>query len=136
MAAQLTDEARSFLQEKRFAVLATIDPDCMPQQSTIWYELQGDVIMMNTARGRVKDRNLLRDPRASICVEDGYRHVTVSGPVTLIDEQETAQADIKRLAALNHGAERAEERVRDQFSKQQRVTILLKVERVVEYGLD
>ena len=34
-----------------------------------------------------------------------------------------------------HGAERAEEQVRDQFSKQQRVTILLKVERVVEYGL-
>ena len=135
MATRLTDEARAFLQAKRFAVLATINRDCTPQQSTIWYELQGDEITMNTARGRVKERNLRRDPRASVCVEDGYTHVTLSGPVTLIDDQEIAQADIKRLSTLNHGPKRAEEQVRDQFSRQQRVTIRMRIERVVLYGL-
>ena len=94
----LTDEARAFLAEKRFAVLATINQDGTAQLTTMWYELQGDEIMMNTKVGRAKERNLRRDPRISICVEDGYRYVTVSGTARLIDDQPTAQADIRRLA--------------------------------------
>jgi PPOX class probable F420-dependent enzyme len=87
---------------------------------------------MNTAAGRVKHRNLLRDPRASICVVDGYRWVTISGQVTLNDDQAVAQADIKRLAIRYHGQEKGEQQARESFSKQQRVTIRLKIERVVE----
>jgi PPOX class probable F420-dependent enzyme len=135
MSDTLPDNARRFLEARRFASLATINPDCTPQQSTIWYELDGDEILMNTARGRVKDRNLRRDPRASVCVEDGYAYVTISGHVRLNDDQEVAQTDIKRLAVLNHGPEKGEEQSRNQFSKQERVTVRLKIERVVLYGL-
>jgi PPOX class probable F420-dependent enzyme len=136
MTKSLSEEARRFLQEQRFGVLATINRDGTPQQSTVWYELQGDEIMMNTRRGRLKDRNLLRDPRCSLCVEEGYRYVTVRGRAALIDDQATAQADIKRLSIHNHGPDKAERQVRDQFSREERVTIRLPLDRVSEYGLE
>jgi PPOX class probable F420-dependent enzyme len=137
MADKLTAEQRAFLQEKRFGVLATIDPDGVPQQSVIWFELQGDQeILMNTKRGRRKDRNLVRDGRASICFEDSYRYLTVSGPVTLEDDQQVAQADIERLATRYTGPETAQQRMRDQFSKEERITVRLRIEHVYSEGFD
>jgi PPOX class probable F420-dependent enzyme len=130
--AELTPAAQAFLSERRFAALATINRDGTPQQSTMWYELDGETILMNTALGRVKYRNLVRDPRASICVVDGYRWVTISGTVELNDDQTVAQADIKRLAIRYHGPEKGEKQARENFSRQQRVTIRLKMERIVE----
>jgi len=135
MTAELSEAARGFLEARRFAVLATINRDSTPQQSIVWYELQGDEIMMNTRRGRVKDRNLRRDPRCSICIDDGYRYLTIRGSVRLIDDQAVAQPDIKRLSERYHGAEKAEEQMRDQFSKEERVAIRLTPERVEEYGI-
>jgi PPOX class probable F420-dependent enzyme len=132
---QLSEEARTFLNEPRFGVLATINADGTPQQSTVWYELQGDEIMMNTKRGRLKDRNLRRDPRASLCVEDGDRYLTLRGSVTLIDDQAVAQPDIERLAVRYDGRAKAEEQVRDQFAREERVTIRLRLEHIHEYGL-
>ena len=71
---QLSEDVRTFLEEARFAVLGTVNANGSPQQTVMWYELRGDIVMMNTLRGRKKDRNLLRDPRASLCVEDGFFH--------------------------------------------------------------
>jgi PPOX class probable F420-dependent enzyme len=133
MPAQLSAEARAYLSERRFAVLATINADGTPQLTTMWYELQGDEIMMNTKANRLKDRNLRRDPRVALCVEDGYRYVTLTGTVRLIDDQATAQADIKHLATIYDGADKAEQQMRDQFSREQRVTIRLTIERVSEH---
>lgn len=129
---RLSDKARAFLQEKRFAVLATINQDGTPQLTTMWYDLQGDEIMMNTKVGRAKEHNLRRDQRIAICVEDEYHYVTLSGTAQLIDDQPTAQADIKRLAERYHDPEKAARMVHDQFSHEQRMTLRLKIERVVE----
>jgi len=115
-------------------VLATINPDCTPQQSAIWFDLDGDEILMNTKRGRLKDRNLVRDPRCSLCVEDEYRYLTLRGGVTLIADQSVAQPDIRRLATRYDGAERAEEQMRDQFSKEERVTIRMRIEQIYGEG--
>ncbi len=131
--ATLSDTGRAFLGEQRFASLATINKDGTPQQTVMWYELQGDEIMMNTAHGRLKDRNLARDPRISICIEDGQRFVTLRGAVTLNDEIETAQADIKRLAARYSGAEQAEKSAAN-FRKEHRITLRMKIEGVMERG--
>jgi PPOX class probable F420-dependent enzyme len=119
----------------RFGVLATINRDGTPQQSVVWYDLQGDDILMNTRRGRLKDRNLVRDPRCSLCVEEENEYVTVRGTVTLIDEQERAQADIHRLAVRYDGPESADRQMRDQFSREERFTIILHPEKIEEYGI-
>ena len=131
--ATLSSQARAFLNEKRFAVLATINPDGAVQQTTMWYLLEGDTIVMNTKAGRLKERNLRRDPRISICVEDGYNYVTISGTVELIDDPEISQRDIHRLAVRYHGEGKAAQQMTEQFSKEQRVTLHLKCERVHEY---
>lgn len=132
----LTDAVRAFLQEKRFAVLATINPDGSPQQTIMWYELQGDEILMNTRDGRVKSGNFRRDPRASICVEDGYRGVTIQGRARLVEDPQTAQADIRRLAVLNHGPEEGNSMADTSFAKQRRITIRLPIEHVIPHGFD
>lgn len=128
----LEDNVREFLNERRFAVLATVGADGLPQQTVMWYELEDDAILMNTARGRLKDKLLQRDARASICVEDGYRYVTIAGRVTLNDDQAVAQADIARLARRYEGAQ-ADTRIAN-FQKQVRVTIRLGIERVLTNG--
>jgi PPOX class probable F420-dependent enzyme len=135
MTSQLSQAARRYLEEKHFAVLATINRDGTPQQSTVWYIVEDEFIMLNTKRGRLKDRNLVRDPRASACIANGYTYVTIRGRATLIDDQAIAQPDIKRLSTRYHDAEKAELQMRDQFSKEERITILLSIDRVDEYGI-
>jgi PPOX class probable F420-dependent enzyme len=132
----LSDGARAFLQEKRFAVLATIGADSLPQQTVMWYELRGDTIVMNTKVGRLKDRLLRRDPRASICVEDGQRFVTIAGPIQFAEDEATAQEDIRRLAVRYDGEDEGNRQARESFSAQQRVSLYLATERVLERGFD
>lgn len=132
----LSDAARSFLAEERFAVLATIGSDGLPHQTVMWYELRGDDIIMNTAAGRVKDRNLQREARVSICVEDGYRFVTISGVIEMNDDQIAAQEDIRRLAIRYHGQQAGENQSREMFSKQHRITLRLPIGQIIEHGLD
>ncbi|HEX8982038.1 MAG TPA: PPOX class F420-dependent oxidoreductase [Ktedonobacterales bacterium] len=129
----IDDKVRAFLEEKRFAVLATINEDGLPHQTVMWYELRGDHIMMNTKVSRVKHNNLSRDSRISICVEDGYRFVTISGVAQLNDDQAVGQADIHALAVRYHGEEEGA-RQAEQFAKQQRVTILLPLSHVIVSG--
>jgi PPOX class probable F420-dependent enzyme len=132
MPSTLSEKARAFLQERHFAVLATLNKDGTPQLTTMWYLLQGDTIMMNTKAGRIKDHNMKRDPHIAICVEDGYNYVTISGTVTMIEDQETAHQDIFRLAVRNHGEQKAKRQMEEQFSKEQRITLHLSLENIIE----
>ena len=133
---QLREDVRTFLGEERFAVLATVNADGSPQQTVMWYELRGETIVMNTLRGRKKDKNLTRDPRASLCFEDGFRYVTLEGVIELIEDPETAQADITALAGRYHDADEAEKMAREMFAPQERITLLLHVDRVDIHGFD
>ena len=134
--AVLTDAMRAFLDERRFAVLATINADGTPQLTVMWYELRGDTIVMNTKRGRKKDRNLTRDPRASLCVEDGFRYLTLEGVIEIVEDPATAQADIAALARRYHDPDEAERMAREVFTPQERVTLLLHIERADVHGFD
>lgn len=134
MAVKLSEKARAYLQELRFAVLATINQDGTPQLTTMWYILEDDgTITMNTKVGRAKERNMRRDPRISICIEDGYDFLTINGTVEMIDDQEIAQHDIYRLSARYHGEAKARRQMEEQFSKETRVSLRLKPEHVIEY---
>ena len=134
MVVDLSEKARAYLQELRFAVLATINQDGTPQLTTMWYLLEDEgSILMNTKVGRAKERNMRRDPRISICIEDGYDFITINGTVELIDDPEIAQHDIYRLSARYHGEEKAKQQMREQFSKETRVSLRLKPERVIEH---
>ncbi len=131
---RLTDELRDFLAAPRFAVLATLDPQGLPRQSVMWYDLLDErTVLMNTAEGRAKLADLRHRPWASLCVPDGYRYVTLCGPVELVEDQDRAQADIARLAVRYVGPEEAAQWI-PQFRQQRRVTVLLRIERVLAHG--
>ena len=130
----LTPEQREFLEEKRFAVVGTVNPDGSPHLAVMWYLLDGDDIVVNSAQGRLKDRNLAADPRMSVLIADGYRFVRLDGRAKIDHDQTTAQADIRRLAVLNYGAAKADEAMRDRFSKQHRITYRLPIRRMYADG--
>ena len=133
---QLSDDVRTFLEEPRFAVLATLNANGGPQQTVMWYELRGDTIVMNTRRGRKKDRNLIRDPRASVCIEDEFRYVALEGSIEIVDVPAIGQADIAALARRYHDPVKAEKMAREEFALQERVTLVLHVDHADVHGFD
>lgn len=118
------ENARAFLAENRFAVVATVDPGGAPHQAVVWYRLDGDEIVVNSAEGRRWPANLRRDPRIHFLVEDDYRYVGTRGVVTVIDDQAVAQADIAEMARRYHAHEpaTAEALIRDRFEQQRRIS--------------
>lgn len=133
---RIREDVRAFLDEVRFGVLATVNTDGSPQQTVMWYEVRGETVVMNTLRGRSKDRNLRRDPRASLCVEDGQRYVALSGSIAFVDDAKIGQADIAALARRYEGEAAAAEMVKSTFSKQHRVSLILQIDGIDAHGFD
>lgn len=132
---ELTQAERDFLQEPRFAVLGTMNENGSAHLTVMWYALEGDEIMFNTAAGRKKRENLTRDPRASLIVPDGYRFVRVDGTVRVIDEQGVAQADIRKLAYRYYQSEeRVQRSVNATWAKQHRITYRMPVQHLYSSG--
>jgi len=130
----ITAEMRAFLAEPRFGVVGTTNPNGSPHVTVMWYLYDGDEIVFNTARGRLKDRNLQRDQRASFLVADGYKFLRVDGRVTVVDEPAQAQADIRAMAIRYHGQERGEQMSRETFSTQERISYRLNAREVYAQG--
>lgn len=100
MAATIPSSHQDLLQKPAFANLATLNPDGSPQVTPVWFEYDGKNIVVNTARGRVKDRNLQREPRVALSItdpENPYRYLGIQGRVTEMTEKD-ADAGIDRLA--------------------------------------
>jgi PPOX class probable F420-dependent enzyme len=131
---ELSQAMRAFLEERRYAVLATINPDGSPQQVVMWYLLDGDEIIFNTNANTAKKGNLSRDPRASMLFEDEMRFLRVTGRVRTITDHATTQADIRRIAVRYEGEEAAARRIAATFSKQERVSYRLPLRRIYPKG--
>lgn len=87
-------------QKKAFAHLATLMPDGQPQVTPVWCDFDGNYVRINSAKGRVKDRNMRRDPRVTLTIQDPdnpYRYLEVRGRVVEITE-DGADAHIDSLA--------------------------------------
>src|SRR5438067_11136668 len=134
--AELTAAHRAFLAEKRFAVVGTNNPDGSAHLADMWYRVDGDDIVVNSAQGRIKDRNLAADPRMSVVVEDEYRWIRVDGRARIEHDQSITHEDIRRLATRYYGDERkVADAMRDNFSKQHRITYRLPIRRIAGEGL-
>jgi PPOX class probable F420-dependent enzyme len=93
--------------KKAFAHVATIMPNGSPQVTPVWFDYDGTYIRINSAKGRQKDRNLRRDPRVAISIQDPenpYRYVQLRGRVVEMTE-EGADAHIDLLAKKYTGAD-------------------------------
>jgi PPOX class probable F420-dependent enzyme len=122
----LTPELRAWLRVEppRYGVLATIRGDGLPRLSVVWAKLlDDDTMLMNTRFDRAKARDVARDPRVSLCFEDGYQYLTLEGRATLRPDPDLADIDeLRRYYADDKD-----------FSPQrgERVSVVLTIERVL-----
>jgi PPOX class probable F420-dependent enzyme len=93
MPATLTDADLELLTGGNFAVLVTLYEDGAPHSTVTWVGAADGHVLVNTAEGRRKDRNLRRDPRAAVTViaEDFYRWASIQGKV--VDRVTGPEAD-------------------------------------------
>ncbi len=100
MTQKLSEEQRGVFSKKAFVHLATRMKDGSPQVSPVWVDTEGDYIVVNSAKGRLKDRNMRADPRVALSVTDPdnpYAAIMIRGRVAKITE-EGADAHIDKMA--------------------------------------
>lgn len=108
-------ELRAFLTAlpARTAKLATVRPDGRPHIAPVWYDLDDDgSFVFNTGESTVKGRNIRREPRVSLCVDDDrppFSFAVVEGIAALSDDLEEVRRWAARIGGRYMGAERAEE---------------------------
>ena len=86
MAISFSEQTLRLLDGKHYAVLATVNPDGSPHTSAMWVGRDGDDLLFSTVEGRVKHRNMLRDPRVSVTIldsADGENYVELRGRVAM-----------------------------------------------------
>lgn len=106
MTKKLSEQDIELLNEVQIANVATVMPDGTPQVTPVWVDTDGEAVLFNTAKGRVKFRNLEQNPRVAISVvdkADQYRTVVIRGTATFIEEG--ADAHIDKLAKKYLGAD-------------------------------
>ena len=100
MAGVIPEQYLDLFKSRAFANLATLMPDGSPQVTPVWVEFDGKHILVNSARGRQKDRNMKRNPSVSLAISDPrnpYRYLEVRGRVVEITEA-GASEHIDKLA--------------------------------------
>ena len=108
MSQSIPDKYRDLFTKRAFASLATVMPDGGPQVTPVWVDLEGDLVLVNTARGRQKDKNMRRDPRVAMTIidpENPYRYLEIRGRVAEITE-EGADPHIDKMAKKYLGADK------------------------------
>jgi PPOX class probable F420-dependent enzyme len=100
VAATNVEQFKDLFGKVAFANLATVMPDGSPQVTPVWVDYDGVYVRVNSAKGRVKDKNMRRDKRVALSIQDPdnpYRYFAVRGEVAEITEN-GADAHIDALA--------------------------------------
>lgn len=109
MATPIPEPYRDLLSvgKKAFGFVATVSADGKPQVTPVWIDYDGQHVIFNTARGRVKERNLRQHPTLAIAIpdpENPYRYIQVRGPAEL--DETGADAHIDKLAKKYLGVDK------------------------------
>ncbi|MFJ4922870.1 PPOX class F420-dependent oxidoreductase [Streptomyces sp. NPDC088725] len=107
------NEWHAFVSEgTRTGKLSTVRTDGSPHIAPVWFVLDGDDLVFNTAKESVKGRNLVRDGRVALCVDDDrppFSFVVLQGQAQLSEDPDDLLTWATRIAARYMGDQRAEE---------------------------
>ncbi|MER7981135.1 PPOX class F420-dependent oxidoreductase [Streptomyces sp. NPDC095817] len=114
MAEKMTDEQwRAFVsQGTRTGKLSTVRADGSPHVAPIWFVLDGEYLVFNTAKDSVKGKNLARDGRVALCVDDDrppFAFVVLEGRAVLSEDVDDLRHWAARIGGRYMGEDRAEE---------------------------
>lgn len=129
--AGLSDKARKLFTDPNYMFVGTVNPDGSPQVTPVWTDVEDGRIRFNTAIGRVKERNLRRDPRIGMSItarDNPWDKVDVRGRVVDFIEGEKADAHIDDLSEKYTGQRPYPWRNPDE----RRVIVVIEPERVHE----
>jgi PPOX class probable F420-dependent enzyme len=107
MTARIPESHQDLLSEevRAFGVLATTMPDGSPQATPVWVDREGEFVLVNTARDRIKDKNMQARPHVALTIldpDDPYRYMQIRGEV-VENIEEGAVEHINRLSAKYTG---------------------------------
>ena len=105
---EITPEVEKLFKDKNFASFATMMGDCAPQVTPVWVDYDQGNILINTAEGRTKVRNIAKNPNVAVCVTDSanpYMMVTVRGRI-IEKTSQGADEHIDRMAKKYLGADK------------------------------
>jgi PPOX class probable F420-dependent enzyme len=108
MSQAIPDKYRDLFSKRAFASLATLMSDGSAQVTPVWCDFDGEHVIVNSAKGRQKDKNIRRDPRVALAVIDPdnpYRYLEIRGRVVEITEH-GADAHIDKMAKKYLGADK------------------------------
>ncbi|HMI87980.1 MAG TPA: PPOX class F420-dependent oxidoreductase [Polyangiaceae bacterium] len=108
MAANIPDKFVDLFTKKAFGNLATLMPDGSPQVTPVWIDYDGSHVIINSARGRQKDKNMQRNAKVALSILDPdnpYRYLEIRGKVDAITE-EGADAHIDKMAQKYMGKDK------------------------------
>ena len=129
MSAELTGTDVELLTGRNFATLVTMNPDGSPQASIVWIDAADGLVLVNTAEGRVKARNLHRDPHAAVLVSrDPYDWVSITG--TVVGTAGPAEG----LAHIDALSRRYDDKPWEPVEGQQRVVFRIRPDRIARYA--
>jgi PPOX class probable F420-dependent enzyme len=107
------EEYKSFMLDRaRTAILATVRTDGRPHTAPIWFDLEGDALVFTTGESTVKGRNMRRDPRVSLCIDEEeppFHFVVIEGNSELTAEDSDLLYRATRIGGRYMGADRADE---------------------------
>jgi len=124
MAEVIPEKYLDLFDKKAFANLATVMPDGSPQVTPVWVDYDGKHLLVNSARGRQKDKNMGRNSSVALSIMDPdnpYRYLEVRGRVAEITE-DGAAAHIDKMAKKYLGKDKYP------FSQPGEVRVLYKIE--------
>lgn len=129
----LRKEHIKLIRAKNFGFLATLNPDGSPQVTPVWIDTDGEFLLVNTAIGRVKERNTRQDPRVAISIaeqKDPYNWITINGKVTEWIEGTRAEDHIDKLAKKYTGAMKFTKN----SAKERRIIFKIKPTRILSWS--
>ena len=129
----LSEHLRQLLSDPNYGFLASVDADGWPQVTPVWVDVEDGRILVNTALGRVKERNARREPRVALSVaarDNPWDKVDVRGRVVEFIEGEEAERHIDKLAKKYLGHDTYQFRA----PGERRVILVIEADRAYEMG--
>lgn len=123
----LSSEVAEWFEQEVFAAFATKSPDGSLNLTPVWVDHDGEHVLVNTLRGRRKEKNVRRDPTVALMAldpADPYRYVTVQGSVVALTE--AGAADHYRALARRYTGE--EDRYERRYGDEERSRVILEIE--------
>ena len=130
--AEVPAEFVDLLEKPIVVTFVTVMPDGQPQATPVWRKWDGENIIINTAVGRRKHKNVLENPKVSVTTidpENPYRYLEIRGTATL--SKDGAEGMIDELAQAYTGQEKYYGDVAPESAREERINIVIKPEKFV-----